>query len=312
VALHSATLSTMASPVPTKPISAFFKKRKSVGGEEGRPEGSKRAATESRGTAVSPGTTLSPAERDRAAASKRVALIARARKSGIPSKGLIADSWAKVLKTEFDQPYFSKLMAFLATEHERKMKVYPPAEEVFSWSDACHFKDVKVVILGQDPYHGPGEAHGLCFSVKKGVQIPPSLRNMYKELSTDIKGFEPPRHGYLGSWAEQGVLLLNSVLTVRHKSAASHKDQGWEKFTDAVIAAIDKHNTNVVFILWGNYAKKKGAKVDKQKHFVMSGTHPSPLSAMRGFFGCKHFSKANAYLKERGRIPIDWTTVMSS
>eukprot|EP00038_Savillea_parva_P017760 m.229370 g.229370 ORF g.229370 m.229370 type:complete len:317 (+) comp38996_c0_seq1:86-1036(+) len=309
-------------------IASFFRKRKG-GPDEGKPDdqtnNTKNAkVTESHsatsdapapqspqtGSAGNGAPALSPAEQERMSAAKRNALMTRAQKTGVPSPGLIGESWYAHLKTETSKPYFAKLMAFLQAERARSKVVYPPPHEVFSWSDACEFKDVKVVILGQDPYHGPGEAHGLCFSVKKGIAIPPSLRNMYKELATDIDGFVPPKHGYLQSWSQQGVLLLNAVLTVQHKTPNSHKDQGWEQFTDAVISAIDRHCDNVVFVLWGNYAKKKGNRVNKKKHCILSGVHPSPLSASRGFFGCQHFSKANDYLKSKGRKTIDWTSVM--
>eukprot|EP00035_Acanthoeca_spectabilis_P018065 m.382334 g.382334 ORF g.382334 m.382334 type:complete len:255 (-) comp16718_c0_seq66:580-1344(-) len=243
----------------------------------------------------------------------RAALAAKAIRTGIPYGGLIAPSWAEVLKPEFEKPYWHNLMDFLRQEKKRNQTVYPPADRVYSWSDACPLEDVKVVIVGQDPYHG-GQAHGLSFSVRREVSLPPTLRNMYRELSTDVPGFVPPEHGCLQSWSDQGVLLLNSVLTVRAKAANSHKNRGWEEFTDAVIRAVDQHCPNVVFMLWGNYAKTKGAKINKQnrQHLILSGKHPSPLEnpAKNGFFGCKHFSKANEFLVENGRQPIDWNSIM--
>eukprot|EP00055_Hartaetosiga_balthica_P016045 m.99100 g.99100 ORF g.99100 m.99100 type:complete len:407 (+) comp9027_c0_seq2:1101-2321(+) len=229
-------------------------------------------------------------------------------KKGVPSIGTIPSDWAKVLKGEFEKEYFKTLMKFLEGEHGRNKVIYPPADEVFSWCRASSPSDVKVVIIGQDPYIRPNQAHGLCFSVKKGVTPPPSLKNIYKELVTDIKGFDAPNHGNLMSWADQGVLLLNAVLTVEAGKSGSHAGKGWEKFTDFVIEYLNKRKSNVVFILWGNYAKKKGKAIDKKKHYVLSGTHPSPLSA-RNFFGCKHFSKTNEYLKTVGKPEINWNSV---
>lgn len=234
------------------------------------------------------------------------AAIALARETGVPSAETMAEPWRTALKAEFTKPYFVKLMAFLTEQRSLKVQVFPPAEDVYSWSRFCTPEQVKVVILGQDPYHDDGQAHGLCFSVKPGVKPPPSLANMYKELATDIDGFKPPAHGYLAPWAEQGVLLLNAVLTVKAHTANAHAGLGWEQFTDAVIDHVNKHGNNCVFILWGGYAQKKGKRIDTKKHCVLNGPHPSPLSCHRGFFGCKHFSLANKYLTEKGRQPIDW------
>ncbi|XP_039266489.2 uracil-DNA glycosylase 2-like [Styela clava] len=217
----------------------------------------------------------------------------------------IGESWKKALEPEFHKDYFVKLGKFVTSERSSHT-VFPPVEDVFSWTQHCKLKDIKVVILGQDPYHGEGQAHGLCFSVKKPVKPPPSLENMFKELKSDIGGFKHPGHGDLTRWAKQGVLLLNAVLTVRAHSANSHKDKGWEKFTDAVIKYVNSNCTGVVFMLWGSYAQKKGAVIDKKRHHVLCSVHPSPLSAYRGFLGCKHFSEANKLLKDQGDKEIDW------
>ncbi|XP_002166406.1 uracil-DNA glycosylase isoform X1 [Hydra vulgaris] len=217
----------------------------------------------------------------------------------------ISEGWQDVINIEFQKTYFKNLQQFVAEQRKTKV-IYPPENEVYSWTQHFNINETKVVILGQDPYHGPGQAHGLCFSVKPGVPPPPSLVNMYKELSNDIPGFKTPNHGFLLGWAKQGVLLLNAVLTVEKGLANSHKDKGWEKFTDAIIHWINDNLKGVVFILWGGYAQKKGSFINKSSHLVLSGMHPSPLSAHRGFFGCKHFSKANQYLRENNKQEIDW------
>ena len=214
-------------------------------------------------------------------------------------------TWKRQLIEEFSQPYMQQLRAFLKTEIDAGKHVYPKASEWFSAFDHTPFEKVKVVILGQDPYHGPGQAHGLCFSVRPGVQPPPSLVNIYKELKADV-GMERPDHGYLVNWADQGVLLLNSVLTVRQAQAASHQGKGWEKFTDKAIHLLNEKRENIVFVLWGAYAQKKGQFIDRKKHLVLEGPHPSPLSASRGFFGSRPFSKINAFLTEKGLEAIDW------
>ncbi|KAJ2889648.1 uracil DNA glycosylase [Coemansia aciculifera] len=219
----------------------------------------------------------------------------------------IDPSWLKHLQGEFSKPYFQSLKQFLQSEANGKKTVYPAAKDVYSWSRFAPFNKVRVVILGQDPYHGPGQAHGLAFSVQPGVRVPPSLANMYKGLARDYpEDFKAPKHGYLGGWAEQGVLLLNAALTVEAHKANSHAGRGWEQFTDAVIAAVNKARPHVVFMLWGSYAQKKGAHVDKNKHLVLKSVHPSPLSASRGFFDAGHFRKANDYLVKQGLEPIDW------
>lgn len=216
----------------------------------------------------------------------------------------IEDSWKKELTGEFNKEYFSSLVEFVKSEYTN-YQVFPPGKEIFSAFEAAPFDQVKVVILGQDPYHGPGQAHGLCFSVRKGVPIPPSLRNIYKELNRDI-GFAVPGHGELIPWAKQGVLLLNATLTVRAHQAGSHQKRGWETFTDTVISKISEKRENVVFLLWGAYAQSKAPLIDQSKHLVLKSTHPSPLSAHRGFLGCGHFSKVNEFLNEKGIQKISW------
>ncbi|AWP07077.1 putative uracil-DNA glycosylase-like [Scophthalmus maximus] len=248
---------------------------------------------------------LSPEQLDRISRNKRAALERLAAAQPLPGFG---ESWRKELSAEFGKPYFKRLTEFVSEERQRHT-VFPPAEQVFTWTQMCDVRDVKVVILGQDPYHGPNQAHGLCFSVKRPVPPPPSLGNMYKELVSDIEGFQHPGHGDLTGWAQQGVLLLNAVLTVREHQANSHKDRGWETFTDAVVQWLSDNLEGVVFMLWGSYAHKKGAAINRKRHHVLQTVHPSPLSAHRGFFGCRHFSKANELLKESGKSPIDWKTL---
>lgn len=215
-------------------------------------------------------------------------------------------TWQDILGAEKQQPYFQNTLAAVRGERESGQAVYPPAADVFNAFKYTTFADVKAVILGQDPYHNAGQAHGLAFSVREGVQIPPSLANIYKELSEDIPGFQIPPHGCLTSWAQQGVLLLNTVLTVRAHQAHSHANLGWETFTDRVIAGLNEKREHLVFMLWGSHAQKKGAMIDRSRHLVLAAPHPSPLSAYRGFFGCRHFSQANAYLAAHGIAPIDW------
>lgn len=216
-----------------------------------------------------------------------------------------APSWQPALQAEFDAPYMQQLRQFLRAEKDAGKVIYPHSSNWFHALEATPLDQVKVVILGQDPYHQPGQAHGLCFSVLPGVKTPPSLVNMYKELETDL-GIAPAGHGYLESWASQGVLLLNAVLTVEDSKANAHKGQGWEQFTDAVIAAVNEHCEQVVFLLWGSYAQKKGAVIDRSRHQVLHAPHPSPLSAYRGFFGSQPFSQANQYLTQVGKAPINW------
>ena len=213
-------------------------------------------------------------------------------------------SWKKVLQDEFEKPYFAQLTNFVRDEYKTK-KIFPPGNMIFSAFDHCPFDKVKVVIIGQDPYHNDGQAHGLCFSVNTGVDFPPSLINIFKEIERDL-GKPTPTSGNLERWAEQGVLLLNATLTVQAHSAGSHQGRGWEIFTDAVIRKVAEEKEHVVFMLWGNYAQQKGAVVDGQKHLVLRSVHPSPLSAYRGFIGCGHFSAANNYLIEKGLSPIHW------
>ena len=214
-------------------------------------------------------------------------------------------SWLAELGSEFDQGYMQKLKAFLQQEKSAHKEIYPPGKLIFNALNTTPLDKVKVVILGQDPYHGPGQAHGLCFSVLPGVVIPPSLINIYKELESDL-AIPRAKHGCLRYWAEQGVLLLNSVLTVEKGLAASHQAKGWEHFTDKVISIINEKRESVVFLLWGSYAQKKGQIIDRNKHLVLQSPHPSPLSAHRGFLGNKHFSQANDYLESLGKKPIDW------
>lgn len=217
----------------------------------------------------------------------------------------LEDSWKAVLGAEFSRPYMGELKAFLQREKADGKHIFPKGSEYFRALDLTPLDEVKVVILGQDPYHGAGQAHGLCFSVQPGVRIPPSLVNIYKEMQSDL-GIPPARHGFLEHWARQGVLLLNSVLTVEEARAASHQGQGWEQFTDAVIRAVNEECEYVVFILWGSYAQKKAAFVDRSRHLVLKAPHPSPLSAHNGFFGSRHFSQANDYLIAQGRNSIEW------
>ena len=228
---------------------------------------------------------------------------------GTGSKGMgkieLHESWLKRLEDQFQQEYMQKLRNFLVVRKQHRALIYPPGPQIFNALDSTPFEKVRVVILGQDPYHGPGQAHGLCFSVQPGVRIPPSLANIYREIHADL-GLEPPHHGCLQSWAEQGVLLLNAVLTVERGQAGSHQGKGWETFTDAVVQLLNDERDGLVFMLWGSYAQKKGAVIDRKKHLVLKAPHPSPLSAHRGFLGCRHFSSANEYLQKHGQQPIDW------
>ncbi|WP_276495661.1 uracil-DNA glycosylase [Pontibacter litorisediminis] len=216
----------------------------------------------------------------------------------------IEESWQKVLQDEFEKPYFKELVSFVKDEYATQ-KVYPAGNQIFSAFEMCPFDKVEVVILGQDPYHGPNQAHGLAFSVNEKVRTPPSLLNIFKEIKSDL-GKDLPPNGNLERWAQQGVLLLNATLTVRAGNAGSHQRKGWEEFTDAVVQKVNELKENVVFMLWGAYAQKKGAFIDERRHLVLKAAHPSPFAADRGFFGSRHFSKANAYLAKHGKKPIDW------
>jgi len=216
----------------------------------------------------------------------------------------IAESWKNKLQPEFEKDYFKQLVAFVKNEYT-SYKVFPKGRQIFSAFDFCSFDDLKVVIIGQDPYHGDGQANGLCFSVNDGVKMPPSLKNIFKEIKDDL-GKDFPSSGNLDRWAKQGVLLLNATLTVRSQSPGSHQNKGWEEFTDAVIKTISKEKEDVVFLLWGAYAQRKGEIIDANKHKILSSAHPSPFAANRGFFGNKHFSQANSYLTQKGLKPIDW------
>lgn len=217
----------------------------------------------------------------------------------------IGGGWSDPLADEFQAPYFAELKAFLVAERATRT-VFPRARQILAAFEETPFQNVRVVLLGQDPYHGPGQAHGLCFSVPHGIPPPPSLQNMFLELERDI-GLPPPAHGDLTSWARQGVLLLNTTLTVRASQAGSHQGKGWERFTDAAIRAISQHHEGVIFLLWGRHAQQKAALVDPDKHYILQAPHPSPLSAYRGFIGCGHFSKVNDLLSAQGKPPIDWS-----
>lgn len=216
----------------------------------------------------------------------------------------IEDSWKALLESEFTKPYFSQLTEFVKTEYTTHT-VYPAPKNIFKAFDTTPVNHVKVVILGQDPYHGPGQANGLCFSVNPDVRFPPSLQNIFKELQADV-GKPIPESGDLSHWAQQGVLMLNATLTVRARKAGSHQKKGWEEFTDAAIKLLSEHREDLVFMLWGRYAQNKGEVIDRSKHLVLEAAHPSPFSAHSGFFGCKHFSQANAYLSLHGKDPIEW------
>ena len=231
-------------------------------------------------------------------------------------------SWRRWLDAEFQLPYMQALRAFLAEEKGRRKVIYPRGASIFAALDSTPFEHVKVVIIGQDPYHGPGQAHGLCFSVQAGVPVPPSLHNILAEIADDLgaearaaggDGAAPPRvpagRGCLAGWARQGVLLLNAVLTVEHGRAGSHQGKGWERFTDRIVSVLNDERDGLVFLLWGGYAQRKGAIVDARRHLVLTAPHPSPLSAHRGFLGCRHFSQANRYLVQQGQAPIDWLAV---
>ncbi len=216
----------------------------------------------------------------------------------------IDESWRQVLQGEFDKPYFELLTSFVRREYQTK-QCFPPAGQIFNAFDSCPFDKVKVVIIGQDPYHDVGQAHGLCFSVNEGVRIPPSLENIYKEIQRDL-GKPVPQSGNLQRWAQQGVLLLNATLTVEAHRPGSHQNKGWEELTDAAIMALNQHREHLVYMLWGSYAQRKGQFIDRHRNLVLTAVHPSPLSAFRGFIGCGHFSKANNYLVQNGFEPINW------
>jgi len=230
---------------------------------------------------------------------------ARAETKAMTDTIALHESWKAPLLPEFQSDYMQALRAFLVAEKAKGKRIFPKGNEWFRALDLTPLDAVRVVILGQDPYHGEGQAHGLCFSVRPGVRPPPSLGNIYKELKSDL-GLDPPRHGFLEHWAQQGALLLNSVLTVEMAQAASHQGKGWERFTDAIIRLVNDRPDPVVFLLWGAYAQKKAAFVDASRHLVLKAAHPSPLSAHNGFLGCRHFSQTNAFLASKGLPPIDW------
>lgn len=218
----------------------------------------------------------------------------------------IAPGWKLVLKEEFEQPYFKDLVELLKNEKQSNQKIFPPGNQIFNAFNLTDFDQVKIVILGQDPYHGPGQAHGLSFSVTPPTPLPPSLKNIFKEIQSDIGVKMPKHHGDLSPWARQGVLLLNATLTVRANDPNSHSGIGWQKFTDAVVRKLNENKQHLVFILWGNFAKQKGEFIDQKKHLVLKAAHPSPFSADKGFFGCRHFSMTNEYLVKHGQEPINW------
>ena len=222
----------------------------------------------------------------------------------------LESSWKKHLLPEFEKPYMKKLKVFLKDEFAKGRTIYPSGKNFFQALNTTPFEKVRVVILGQDPYHGPGQAHGLSFSVPPGISIPPSLENIYKELHADLQ-IPPAPHGFLKGWAEEGVLLLNATLTVQAGKAGSHRGQGWEEFTDKIIELLNREREHLVFMLWGSPARQKGAYIDREKHRVLETVHPSPLSAHRGFFGCGHFSRANKYLETQGIQPVNWSTHLS-
>ncbi len=224
-------------------------------------------------------------------------------------QGELKGKWADLLADQFELPYMQNLRAFLATEQQQGKTIFPPGPSIFNALNYTDFDHVNVVIIGQDPYHGANQAHGFCFSVQPGVATPPSLRNIYQELNQDL-GMPIPAHGNLRSWADQGVLLLNAVLTVESSTAGAHQGKGWELFTDRIIELLNEKSQDVVFLLWGSYAQKKGKLIDRAKHCVLEGPHPSPLSAYRGFFGCQHFSKTNEYLAEKGKTQINWASLL--
>lgn len=228
------------------------------------------------------------------------------------SRVRLEESWKSALADEFDAPYMRSLREFLLVQKRERRVIYPHSDHIFAALDLCPLPETKVVIIGQDPYHGPKQAHGLCFSVQPGVSQPPSLANIFREINDDLGTAQQrldPERGCLEPWARQGVLLLNAVLTVERGRAGSHQGKGWEIFTDRVVDALCRHREHLVFMLWGSYARKKGASIDRDRHLVLTAPHPSPLSAHRGFFGCRHFSKANAYLEVHGQGPIDWFDV---
>ena len=222
------------------------------------------------------------------------------------SAGSLSDAWREPLAAELEKPYMQKLRSFLAERKQAGATIYPPGPLIFNALNSTPPDQVRVVILGQDPYHQPGQAHGLCFSVRPDVPIPPSLQNIFKEIEADL-GIRPPGHGFLQYWADQGVLLLNAVLTVERNQAGSHRNKGWEQFTDRVVEYLATERRGLVFLLWGSFAQQKGRIINRSRHLVLEAPHPSPLSAHRGFLGCRHFSRANGYLVAEGRLPIDWS-----
>ncbi|XP_035245762.1 uracil-DNA glycosylase isoform X1 [Anguilla anguilla] len=297
------TISTYFSPVARKKFQENNETGEGANLDDGAISTMKRRKPGSGQPPASP--PLSPEQLDRIERNRKVALQRLAARNVPPGFG---ESWRTALDEEFGKPYFTKLMSFV-TEERKRHTVYPPVHQVFSWTQMCPIHDVKVVIFGQDPYHGPGQAHGLSFSVQRPTLPPPSLENVFRELMEDVEGFQHPGHGDLTGWAQQGVLLLNAVLTVRAHQPNSHLDRGWETFTDAVVTWLSANLDGLVFLLWGGHAQRKGVVIDRKRHHVLQTAHPSPLSVHRGFFGCRHFSKTNGLLGKSGKTPIDWTAL---
>jgi len=303
---NSSDVANCASPAPK--VTAGKRKR-----DDDSPS-SKKQANSTPAKTTSPSTTctpISPEQKARCETSRQKAQLLLLCKEMPVLTANIGSSWFAALSDQFGQEWFAKLSSFVTKEREGHT-VYPQQGEVWEWTTRTDIAQTRVVILGQDPYHGPGQAHGLCFSVKPGVPPPPSLKNIYKELESDIPGFQRPSHGCLAGWADQGVLLLNSCLTVRRGEANSHQARGWEKLTDAVIRWISRNLSGVVFLLWGSPAQKKAMMVDGSKHHLLKSVHPSPLSAYRGFLGCGHFSQCNKLLTQQGKLPVDWSRLPAS
>ncbi|KAG0231181.1 uracil DNA glycosylase [Actinomortierella wolfii] len=302
-------------PMAQSSLLSFMKKTPSTTASDEKSDENATTKTES-SSSSSPSktattTALSPAAAALAASAAKIDILKNLKPEQQEllrlEQNTMDGTWLKALQAEFTKPYFLELKKFLKAQNEAGKNIFPPKHEIYSWSRFTPLNKVRVVIL--DPYHGPGQAHGLCFSVKKPVPPPPSLKNIYKCLQQDIPGFVVPNHGYLESWARQGVLMVNAAMTVEQSKANSHADRGWEKLLDVIIKTINDQRKNVVFLLWGSPAQRRGKKVDRTKHLVLESVHPSPLSAHKGFFECKHFSKTNEYLASKGLPVIDWNTL---
>ncbi|KAJ1732020.1 uracil DNA glycosylase [Coemansia biformis] len=303
-----------AAPTTAPTADGRRAKRKTLDSYFGAPAGKKAAASSKPAGEAAPAASKAP----RAAAAKAAPAAAAEDDAEDSTVELDKDeyglelatvdaSWLPHLRAELAKPYFKQLKRFLREEHQKGKQIFPPARDLYSWTRFAPLDRVRVVILGQDPYHGPGQAHGLAFSVRPGVRVPPSLANMYRALKNDFDDFAAPKHGYLGGWAQQGVLLLNAALSVEAHKANSHSGKGWEQLTDRVVELVNRRRENVVFMLWGSHAQKKGARVDRKRHLVLTTVHPSPLSAHRGFLTAGHFRRANEYLIEHGLEPIEWS-----